>query len=470
VHRIEIACVNAGGAASTASATRPRRPSAARITKGRSMSASSIPANLQMRRRPLQYHSGDIWGPPQFTSWVAEEMSWKTTCYLGDWSFLSSMRYTGPDVLQLFADCSVNSMNNFKIGQSKHLIHCNDDGKLIEEGVLTRTGEQEVIAYSTVRADYVRRNGSYDVEMEVIDEVKYHLQGPSSLFVLEKVLGREFRDISFMRNDTVTIAGVETRVLRQGMSGEIGFELQAPTAEGRKVWDAILEAGQEYGIEQLGGRVAMINHLQAAYPTFLVDYVPAVFDDQNVGYLAEMRGGTTEELDKIYWAIAGSFESDDITDYYRSPVEFGWGGRVNFDHPFPGDEALRRELESPKRTLRTLRWNGDDVVEIFAAYFRDGDLPDFMEMPQDPRGFTYFDKILKDGELVGTTSNRGYSAYFREMLSLAVVDLEHAEPGTEVTVIWGAPGTPQREIRAVVAPAPYKDVRSRVDLHTLPTR
>jgi vanillate/3-O-methylgallate O-demethylase len=421
-------------------------------------------------RRPLQYHHGDIWGPPQFTNWVDEEMSWKTTCYIGDWSFLPSLRYTGPDVLRLFADCSVNTMNNYAIGQSKHVIHCNRDGKVIEEGVLTRTGEQELIAYSTFWADYIRRNGEYDVEMEPIDEFKYQVQGPTSLFVLEKLLGNEFRGIGFMRNDTATIAGVETRILRQGMSGEIGFELQGPTADGPTVWNAVLEAGEEHGIRQLGGRVAMLNHLQAAYPTGCLDYITALFDEDGAGYLEEMRAGGAEYFEKYYWAIAGSFESDDISDYYRSPVELSWGSRINFDHTFPGDEALRHELESPKRMLCTLRWNPEDVIDVYAAYFRSGELPDFMEMPQDPRGYLYFDKILKDGKLVGTTSSRGYSAYFREMISLAVIDVELLEPGTEVTVVWGAPGTPQREIRAVTAPAPYKESRARMDLRSLPTR
>ncbi|HWI22650.1 MAG TPA: hypothetical protein VNT22_08560 [Baekduia sp.] len=92
-------------------------------------------ANL---RRPLQRHYGDVWGPPQFTNWVDESMSWKENCYIGDWTFLPSLRYTGPDVLKLFADCS---MNNFRIEQSKHIIHTNSDGKIIEEGVLTRYKE-----------------------------------------------------------------------------------------------------------------------------------------------------------------------------------------------------------------------------------------------------------------------------------------------------------------------------------------
>lgn len=426
--------------------------------------------NVPMRRK-LQHHQGDIWGPPQYTSWVDEERSWKESCYIGDWSnALPSFRYTGPDVLRLFADCSVNTMNNFAIGQSKHIIHCNRGGKVIEEGVLTRTGEQELLAYSTFWADYWRRsNGDYEVEMEQVDEVKYHVQGPNALFVLEKLTGRDLRRMKFMRNETVTIAGVKTRILRQGMSGEIGFELQAPTEDGRKVWNAVVEAGQEYGIHEMGGRVAMLNHLQAGYPTLCLDYLPAIFDEDGAEYSKELS--VYEELNQYYWAAAGSFDSDDVSDWFRSPVELGWGNRINFDHTFRGDEALKRELQAPKRKLCTLVWNADDIIDIYASFFRKGgELPDFVEMPQDPRGYLYFDQVIKDGQVVGTTSSRGYSAHFREMISHAVVDIEFAEPGTEVIVIWGNPGTAQREIRAVTAPTPYKAPRSRVDLTTLPVR
>ena len=74
------------------------------------------------------------------------------------------------------------------------------------------------------------------------------------------------------------------------------------------------------------------------------------------------------------------------------------------------------------------------------------------------------DRIEVDGALVGTATSRGYSYFFRKMLSLATVDVEHAETGTRVSVIWGAPGRPQKSIRAVVRPAPYKEDRSRGEL------
>jgi len=70
-------------------------------------------------------------------------------------------------------------------------------------------------------------------------------------------------------------------------------------------------------------------------------------------------------------------------------------------------------------------------------------------------------------KVVGVATSRGYSYYFRHMLSLGMIDIEHSEPGTEVTVVWGNPGESQQEIRATVAPAPYKKDNRRLDVTTV---
>ncbi|HWH26303.1 MAG TPA: hypothetical protein VNT53_06635 [Pseudolysinimonas sp.] len=438
------------------------RPSEIASTSSRPVPLTTVD---ELRHRPITHLVGASWGPPQYTNWVDESLSWKHSAYLGDWSFLPTIKFTGPDVLRLFSEVSVNTMKNFAVGQSKHIIQCNDDGKIIDDAVLSRTGENEYISFSTAWVDYHRRQGDFDVEVEWLSLAKHHLQGPKSLAVLEKASGATFRDLTFMRSATTTIAGVEVTVLRQGMTGEIGFELQYPLEHAALVWGTLFEAGQEFGIEQLGGRVAMINHLEAYYPTQGLDYLPAVFDVDHAGYIHEMEdGGWLDNFNRI----AGSFESDDVADWYRSPIEFGWGNRINFDHDFIGAEALRAELAAPRRTGATLVWNSDDVVDIYASLFRKGEpMPDYMEMPQEPRGYVYADQILKNGELVGVTSSRGYSAFFREMISLAVIDVEHCSIGDEVTVLWGNPGTPQREIRATIQPAPYKKDNARVDFASL---
>jgi vanillate/3-O-methylgallate O-demethylase len=79
----------------------------------------------------------------------------------------------------------------------------------------------------------------------------------------------------------------------------------------------------------------------------------------------------------------------------------------------------------------------------------------------------YADKVTLRGRPVGVATSRGYSYYFRQMLSLCVIDVDCSEVGTEVAVIWGEPGEPQKEIRALVAAAPYKKDNRRIDLRNL---
>jgi vanillate/3-O-methylgallate O-demethylase len=168
----------------------------------------------------------------------------------------------------------------------------------------------------------------------------------------------------------------------------------------------------------------------------------------------------------ITFNVAGSFESDDFRDWYRSPVELGWSKNIKFDHDFIGRSALEREVANAKRTMRTLVWNGDDVIDVYASLYRKGEPYHFMDMPRDQRGFMYADKVLSNGELVGVATSRGYSYYFREMISLCTIDMAFAAIGTEVTVVWGNPGEPQKLIKATVAPAPYKTDNRRASLAT----
>ncbi|MEV5072761.1 aminomethyl transferase family protein [Microbacterium sp. LMI12-1-1.1] len=426
-------------------------------------------------RRPLLMEFDQAWGAPQYTDWIDESLSWKQTCYLGDWSWLPDLKFTGPDSLRLFADVSVNTMDRFAVNQSKHIIHTNPDGKVVGEGILSRIGQDEFVEFgpSCLWTDFIRRQGNYDVQAEPVGWTKLQLQGPTALHVLERASGQEVRDIGFMRSTVVTIAGNEVRVLRQGMTGEIGFELQASRSHLGAISDAIMSAGEEFGIRRMGAKVSMINHLEAGIPTVTLDYLPAFFDEWSSEYyafadatLSPLFGGPI--MDQNY-RVAGSFHSDDIRDYYRSPVELGWGNRINFDHNFIGMDALREELAAPRRVLRTLVWNSDDVLSVWGEFFKRGEsLPDWMEIPRERRGYMWADQVQQDGRTVAVSTSRGYSAHFRQMLSLAVVDVEASEIGQSLTLLYGNPGTPQREIRVTVAAAPYKDDHARVDLSALP--
>jgi vanillate/3-O-methylgallate O-demethylase len=418
-----------------------------------------------LRRKPEGYFTSRF-GLPEYTDWMDESLSWKQTCYIGDWSFLWERRFRGSDAMRLFSDISVNSFARFDIGQAKHVIHCDDAGKVIHEGILSRLGEDEFMLFGRgcFWADYKLRHGDYRASSEPDDWFNFQVSGPTAVFVVERAAGVSLREIGFMRFGEIEIAGRKLLALRQGMAGEIGYELQGPREDSKAVYDAILEAGQEFGIRRLGGRVAPINHLEACFPTIATDYLPAIYGDDMEEYRAEFDAAMPAYANTF--SIGGSFEADDVSAWYRSPVELGWGKSVKLDHDFIGRAALEPELASPRRQIRTLVWRAEDVVDVYASFFTDAPYA-FMDMPRDQRGTMWADRVLVDGELVGVSTSRGYSYSFRQMLSLCTIDVGHADVGTEVTIVWGDPDGPQKQIRATVAPAPYKPDNRRADVGAL---
>ena len=174
---------------------------------------------------------------------------------------------------------------------------------------------------------------------------------------------------------------------------------------------------------------------------------------------------------KSYEAMAslgGSFYSDKITDYYLTPYDLGYGAFVKFDHDFIGRQALEKIAGAPKRKKVTLVWNGDDLAEVFGSLsHHDGDIAKYIDLPLANYATLPYDKVLKSGKAAGISTYTGYTYNERAMVSLAVIDNEHREPGTQVTVVWGEEGrgsskpTVERhvqvEIRATVAPAPISD-------------
>jgi vanillate/3-O-methylgallate O-demethylase len=418
-----------------------------------------------LRRVPEGYFTSRF-GLPEYTDWMDESLSWKQTCYIGDWSFLWERRFRGREALQLFSDISVNSFATFDVGQAKHVIHCDHAGMVIHEGILSRLADEEFMLFGRgcFWADYKLRHGDYRATSEADDWFNFQVSGPTALFTFERAAGASLRDIGFMRFGEIDIDGCKVLALRQGMAGEIGYELQGPRADADAVYAAVLEAGQEFGIRRMGGRVAPINHLEACFPTIATDYLPAIYGGEMAEYRDEFDAAMPAYANTF--GIGGSFEADDVRAWYRSPVELGWGKSVKLDHDFIGRAALEAVLAEPRRTIRTLVWNAEDVVDVHASLFTDQPYA-FMDMPRDQRGIMWADKVLRDGNLVGVSTSRGFSYSFRQMLSLCTIDVAHAEVGTAVVVVWGEPGRPQKEIRAVVAPAPYKPDNRRADVRAL---
>jgi vanillate/3-O-methylgallate O-demethylase len=411
---------------------------------------------LPLARKVSTYtRFGTTFEPWEYTDWIDESMSWKEALYIGDWSPLAKLWVKGPDALKFFSSIAVNSLAKFDTGQAKHIILCNNAGKIMGEGVLMKMADDDFLFTSgpgVAWADYCFRKANYNAQATQIGDRQFilQLQGPESLFVMEKATGESLRDIGFMRFRDTQIGNKQFLALRQGMAGEIGYELHGPIEHAHEIFNALWDIGQEFGIRRLGGRTKMVNHVEACFPTPSVDFVPAIFGKEEEEFATKYFSANARET---YRTTDGSFEYADISELYRTPVELGWKKNVKFDHDFIGRYALEPEVSEPKRTMVTLVWNADDVADVYTSLFKKDAAPYlYMEMPRNILGCVFADKVMKDGKTVGISTSRCYSYYFREMLSLCVLDISLREPGSEVTVVWGRPGMPQKYVRATIAP------------------
>jgi glycine cleavage system aminomethyltransferase T len=157
--------------------------------------------------------------------------------------------------------------------------------------------------------------------------------------------------------------------------------------------------------------------------------------------------------------LTGSVDPGDMRARYRTPVEVGWNTTVKLNHEFLGRKALEPELANPKRTVATLRWNPDDVVDIYRSLLEPGEEYRTLDLPTTPpwtQGMVgHADHLLKDGKRIGYSSGTIYSYHFRQVMSMACIDVEHGKIGTEVEVQWGDHGKRIKSVRATVERFPY---------------
>jgi vanillate/3-O-methylgallate O-demethylase len=406
----------------------------------------------------------------EYNGWKAESMSWKTGCYIhAGLSRMSKVYFRGPDALKFLSYISINGYTTFPINTGKHMIMCNENGLIVRHGVLERLGEEEFINYGGEPwASYQFKRRNYNAKMEDVtaDRFLFQIAGPTSLETLEAATGESLRDIGFMGLRKSSVHGMEVEVLRMGMAGSLAYELHGRTQDAPSIYEAVVQAGERYDIQRLGWRTYTVNHVEGGFPQSSWTFATARGDPDYEVHAQQNGIG-------LGMRISGSYDPANLRARYRTPVEVGWKRMINFDHDFIGRRALEEEVANPKRTVRTLVWNTEDVVDVYASQFKTGEEYKYIDMPTAPHLLEYqahADEILRDGKLIGVASGATYSYYFRQMISLATIDLECSAIGTDVIVRWGDHGKRIKEIRARVERFPYLDLpRNQViDVSRLP--
>lgn len=417
----------------------------------------------------------------EYTNWRDEQEAWQKTCVLFNQSYhMSDLFIKGPDALKLLSELGVNSFSNFAVDKAKQFVCCNYDGYVIGDAILFYLDENYLSLVGRPPAlnwvQFHAETGGYDVELEwdhrAADQreaqvrrrfYRFQVQGPNAMKLMEQVLGGPVPEVKFFNMTRFTIAGRSVRALRHGMAGQPGFELFGPWEDGEAVKDALVDAGREYGLRLAGGRAYSSNTLESGW---IPSPMPAVYSGDKMKPYREWLPADGFEAKS---SLGGSFVSSNIEDYYLTPYELGYGPIVKFDHDFIGRQALERMADKPHRQKVTLALNSDDVLDAIASMYYPGvERAKFIDYPSAVYSMLPYDKVTVDGKVVGISTWVGYSSNERSMLTLAMLDPEYAEIGTEVVFVWGEEngGTTkptveqhvQKEIRATVSPVPYSRV------------
>jgi glycine cleavage system aminomethyltransferase T len=413
--------------------------------------------------------------PAEYSNWRDEQLAWQNTCVLYNQSYhMAELAVEGPDALELLTRLGVNSFATFAPGKAKQFVPCTYDGYVIGDVILFALGENEYNLVGRAPAlnwvTYHAQTGNYDVEVEFDQRTalrtdgrrkhyRFQVQGPNAMQVIEKALGHPPEDLKFFNMRMERMADRDVCALRHGMAGQPGWELFGPWEDHDRVHEALVNAGEEFGLTLVGGRAYGSNAIESGW---IPSPLPAVYTGEKLKPYREWLPAKGYEGSA---SIGGSFVSPNIEDYYLTPWDLGYGHLVKFDHDFIGREALEEMAEGEHRTKVTLALDDDDVARTIASMLQKSGRAKYIEWPNAVYSMHPYDKVTVNDEIVGISTWICYTANEGKLLTLAILDSEYAEPGTEVAFVWGEEdgGTAkptveehvQTEIRATVSPVPY---------------
>src|SRR6201986_1864173 len=318
--------------------------------------------------------------PYEFTNWRREQRAWRETAVLFDQSHhMVNLFVKGPDAPKMISDTAVNSMANFPVNRAKQYVPTTPYGHVIGDGILFHEAENEFVFVGRSPAanwlQYQAGAGGYDVEVIKDDRSpsrpyghavtrrlwRFQIQGRNAWKVIEKVNRGPLEQLKFFHMSHMNAAGERVRTLRHGMAGEPGLELWGPFGSYERVRDAIVEAGREFGLEPWGSRAYGSKHPGARLDP---PPLPPVYTAEELRGYREWLSADDYEASN---ALAGSFVSANIEDYYLNPWELGYGPFVKFDHDFIGRDALEQIEPEGQRKKVTLAWDDEDITRILSS-------------------------------------------------------------------------------------------------------
>ena len=302
----------------------------------------------------------------------------------------------GKDAARLLDRVVTRNVLRSQVGQVLYTPWCNAEGKVIDDGTVARL-EEDVFRMTAAEPNlrWLEANAlGLEVSIEDVSAsiAALSLQGPQSLAIL-KELG-ELPPLKYFRLAGTSLRGIPVTVSRTGYTGDLGFEVWVSSRNALPLWDAIMDAGKDFGIQPAGMLALDVARIEAGLMLIDVDYVPA-----NKA-LIESQKSSPFELD-IAWA-------------------------VNLDkEQFVGREALAAEkARGPQWQFTGVEIGWEGLERLYSDVGLATRLP--------PAAWRASVPIYSGVEQVGYATSGGWSPLLKKYVTLAHLRAPWARPGTQL--------------------------------------
>jgi len=196
-----------------------------------------------------------------------------------DASTLGKLIVKGPDAGRFLDMLYTNMMSTLKPGRCRYGLMCNENGFLIDDGVVARLDDDTFLCHTTTGgADTIHaameewlQTEWWDWQVHVANLTEQYAQvavvGPNARKLLEKLGGMDVspETLPFMGWADGNIAGFKARIFRISFSGELSFEIAVSASEGRAFWDLLMDKGQEFNVMPYGTEALHIMRAEKGF-------------------------------------------------------------------------------------------------------------------------------------------------------------------------------------------------------------